>query len=474
MTPSFDPSELNRIFLCQREAFQTDPAPDAAKRRDRLDRLHRMITRHAGKIAKAISADFGHRPVEETRMLELLPLLAAIRHARGHLARWMKPRRLPTPWPMRPARNQILRQPLGVIGVIAPWNAPLLLSLGPAVGALAAGNRVMIKPSDQAPRFAAFLRDMVEAYFPEEEMAVLTGGVEMGRSFSALPFDHLLFSGSSATGRDVAAAAAGSLTPVTLELGGKSPAILDVSADFPKATRRLARGKLLNAGQTSVAPDYVLVPRGYEDHVVDLLRRAVGRLYPRIVGNPDYCTIATDSHFARLLALLEDARAKGAELIEINPGRETPDPAERRLFPTLVLGATGDMRLMQEEIFGPILPILPYDTIEEVGASLARCDRPQALYWFGSDAAHRDRVLAGTVSGAVAINDCVWQAGQDTVPLGGVGVSGHGAYHGEWGFCAFSKEKPVFTQARWSPLALLSPPYGPVFRTVAALIRRLG
>ncbi|MDR3440977.1 coniferyl aldehyde dehydrogenase [Telmatospirillum sp.] len=473
MNVAFDPSELNRIFQSQRAAFQADMAPDVGKRTDRLDRLLKMVSRHAGDMAKAISADFSHRSRHETELTEVLAVISAIRHAKKNLGHWMKARRLPTARAFRPAKNQLIRQPLGVVGVIAPWNYPLQLSLSPAVGALAAGNRVMIKPSDMTPRFAGLLREIVDRHFAEDELAVVTGGVDLAKAFVDLPFDHLLFTGSAEIGREVAQAAARNLTPVTLELGGKSPAIIDVSADLAAAARKLAYGKLLNAGQTCVAPDYVLVPRGYEDRLVAALRRAVGRLYPRMVDNPDYTSIANDRHLERLRSLLDDAEAKGAALTEINPGHETLDPMQRKMFPTLVLDATGEMRVMQEEIFGPILPILPYDSLDEVIDSLARCDRPLALYWFGSDQTNRDRILHGTVSGGVAINDCIWQVGQEAAPFGGVGASGHGAYHGETGFCTFSKEKPVFYQSRWSGLRLLTPPYGPLFSPITALLRRI-
>lgn len=465
--------DLRRLLQIQRQAYGEDMVPDRKRRTDRLDRLARMIEGHERAIANAISADFGQRSRNETQMMEILPVLAAIRNSKQHLGSWMQTRRLPTPRHFRPGQTRLIRQPLGVVGIVAPWNYPLQLSAGPAVGALAAGNRVMIKPSESTPRFAALFQDLTRRAFSVDELVVVDTDAETTQAFAALPFDHLLFTGSAPTGRLVAEAAARNLTPVTLELGGKSPAIIDPSANLAKAALRLAQGKLINAGQTCVAPDYALVPNGYEEHLVTLLRKAIGRLYPRVIANPDYTSIINERHFTRLKALLADAHAKGATIIEINPGRETADPSGRKLFPTLVLGATGEMRLMQEEIFGPILPILTYDDLGDVITGLGQCDRPLALYWFGEDHGQRERILQETISGGVTINDCLWHAGQENAPFGGVGASGTGAYHGEYGFRTFSKEKTVFLQGRRSGVSLLYPPYGITFRVVMAALRRM-
>ncbi|HXP98200.1 MAG TPA: coniferyl aldehyde dehydrogenase [Telmatospirillum sp.] len=464
---------LHRIFDIQRQAYLREIIPDQKRRTDRLERLAHLIERHEKDIGSAISADFGHRAPQETRLTEILPVIGAIRHAKRHLGRWMQTRRLRTAFHFRPARNLLIRQPLGVVGIVAPWNYPLQLSLGPAIGAIAAGNRVMIKPSELTPRFASLLQSLIAANFAEDELAVVPGDADLAKAFVALPFDHLLFTGSTLVGRQVAQTTGKNLTPTTLELGGKSPAIIDASANIARAARRIAQGKLLNAGQTCVAPDYVLVPRDAEDDFVTALRAAIGRLYPKMIDNPDYSCIINDLHFARLEALLDDARAKGATVITVNPGRESDDPNSRKFLPTLVLDATGEMRLMQEEIFGPILPILAYDDLTDVVAGLGQCDRPLALYWFGEDPDQRERILQGTISGGVAINDCIWHVGQEDAPFGGVGASGSGAYHGEHGFLTFSKEKAVFLQARHSGLRLLSPPYGLLFRIITAILRRI-
>ncbi|MBE0626904.1 MAG: coniferyl aldehyde dehydrogenase [Burkholderiales bacterium] len=457
----------------QRSAFAVQMNPDIAVRRDRLARLAAMGEKHAAQIAEAISADFGHRSAHETQMAELLVVGASVRHAQSHLKTWMKTRRVPTALHYRPGSNRLLRQPLGVVGIVAPWNYPYLLALGPAVAALAAGNRVMIKPSELVPGFCALLQRIVGEFFAADEMAVVTGDAQTGKSFTELPFDHLFFTGSTAVGKLVAQAAAKNLTPVTLELGGKSPAILDPSSDLAVAVPRLAFGKLLNAGQTCIAPDYAFVPNERIDAFVELMQRAVAQMYPRLAANPDYTSIVNERHFARLQGLLEDARAKGARIVAINPAGESFDPARRKQPPVLVLDVKPEMKLMQEEIFGPILPVLGYDRIDEAIAYVNRHDRPLALYWFGTDGASRDKVLEQTISGGVTLNDCIWHIAQEDQPFGGVGPSGMGSYHGEWGFRTFSKEKPVFIQPRLNGMFLMYPPFGKTFERMLALLKRI-
>lgn len=464
---------LFEILERQRAAFAAEMNPSIAVRQDRLDRLAAMNEKHGTRIIEAIGADFGHRSAHETRMAELVLMGATIRHARRHLKGWMRTRRVPTALHYLPASNRLMRQPLGVVGIVAPWNYPYQLSVTPAVAAIAAGNRVMIKPSELTPRFSELLQRIVGESFAEEEMAVVIGDAQTGKAFTELPFDHLFFTGSTAVGRMVAQAAAKNLTPVTLELGGKSPAILDPSSDLARVAPRLAFGKLLNAGQTCIAPDYAFVPNDRIDSFVEHMQRAVAEMYPRLAANPDYTSIVSDRHFARLQGLLEDARAKGARIVTINPAAETFDPARRKQPPVLVLGATPEMKLMQEEIFGPILPVLGYDRIEEAISYINRHDRPLALYWFGADSASRDKVLNQTISGGVTLNDCIWHIAQEDQPFGGVGASGTGSYHGEWGFRTFSKEKPVFTQPRLNGMFLMYPPYGKTFERMLALLRRI-
>jgi len=466
-------AELSELLQRQRTAFVGEMNPPIGVRQDRLARLASMNEKHAKQIVEAISADFGHRSPHETRMAELLIVGTAIRHARRHLKGWMKTRRVPTALHYLPASNRLMRQPLGVVGIVAPWNYPYQLSLTPAVAAIAAGNRVMIKPSEFTPRFSELLQRIVGESFAEEEIAVVIGDARTGKEFTELPFDHLFFTGSTAVGRMVALAAAKNLTPVTLELGGKSPAILDFSSDLAAVAPRLAFGKLLNAGQTCIAPDYAFVPNDRIDSFVEHMHRSVAKMYPRLAANPDYTSIVSDRHFARLQGLLEDAQAKGARIVTINPAAETFDPARRKLPPVLVLGATPEMKLMQEEIFGPILPVLGYDRIEEAISYINRHDRPLALYWFGTDSTSRDKVLSQTISGGVTLNDCIWHIAQEDQPFGGVGASGTGSYHGEWGFRTFSKEKPVFTQSRLNGMFLMYPPYGKTIERMLALLKRI-
>ena len=466
-------ARLYAILECQRSAFAGQMNPGIEVRRERLARLAAMGEKHAAQIVEAISADFGHRSSHETQMAELVLVGGTIRHAQRHLKAWMKPRRMPTALHYRPGSNRLMRQPLGVVGIVSPWNYPYQLALAPAVAAIAAGNRVMLKPSELTPRFSELLRQIVAESFAEDEMAVVTGDAQIGKVFTELPFDHLFFTGSTAVGRMVAQAAAKNLTPVTLELGGKSPAILDPSSDLATVAPRLAFGKLLNAGQTCIAPDYAFVPKDRIDAFVEHMHRAVSKLYPRLAANPDYSSIVSDRHYARLQALLEDAGARGARIVTINPAGESFDPAMRKQPPVLVLGATPEMKLMQEEIFGPILPVLAYERIEEAIAYIGRHDRPLALYWFGTDRANRDKVLGQTISGGVTINDCIWHIAQEDQPFGGVGASGSGSYHGEWGFRTFSKEKPVFIQPKLNGMFLMYPPFGKTFERMLALLKRI-
>ena len=363
-------------------------------------------------------------------------------------------------------------QPLGVVGIISPWNYPLQLTLAPLVGALAAGNRAMIKPSELVPQFSSMLAAAVSKHFDAAEVAVVEGGPAVSQAFAALPFDHLLFTGSARVGRLVAKAAAKNLTPITLELGGKSPAIIDRSADIAAAAHRIAIGKLLNAGQTCIAPDYVLCPRDAQDAFVTHYFKSVTALYGTDPHNPDYTSIITQPHYDRLESLLSDATAKGGR-IDMRVEDLSDWKALRKFPPCLVLSTKDEMRVRQEEIFGPILPVIPYDHADEAIAYVNGRDRPLALYWFGADRHARDRILRETISGGVTINDCLLHLAQEHQPFGGVGASGMGAYHGEWGFRTFSKEKPVFYRSRVSATVLLQPPYGRTFDRVLALLRRL-
>ncbi len=453
----------------QRAAFDADPAPSLALRRDRLQRLHALITAHADDVVQAIASDFGHRARQETLLADVFTVAASARHAMKHLRAWSRPRRVATQLHFLPASNRLLRQPLGVVGIVAPWNYPVNLAFTPAVGALAAGNRVMIKPSELTPATSALMSRLVAERFAPDEMLVVPGDADVGRAFTALPFDHLFFTGSTAVGRVVAQAAARQLVPCTLELGGKSPAIVDASCDLRTTAERLAFGKLFNAGQTCVAPDYVLAPRALVEPLAREVADAMRRLFPRIAGNADYTSIVADRHVARLQHLLADARERGARVIATHDDA----PTDRRLVPQLLLDVDDDMAVMKEEIFGPLLPFVPYDDVAGALAYVRAHDRPLALYWFGRDAAVRERVLSQSHAGGVTVNDCIWHLGQENQPFGGVGPSGTGAYHGEWGFRTFSKEKPVFSQAAFDGTRLFRPPYGATFDRLLGLLSRL-
>jgi coniferyl-aldehyde dehydrogenase len=463
---------MHSLFDRQRAAFALDMMPSYDTRIDRLDRLQAMTERIAPQLVKAISADFGHRPAQLTEVAELAIVLAGIRHSRRHLRHWMRSRRVATSLAYQPATCRITPQPLGVVGVVSPWNYPYQMAIAPAVAAIAAGNRVMIKPSEITPRTSQLIHDAVAQAFDAEELGLVLGDADVGRAFVQLPFDHLLFTGSTPVGRQVAMAAAANLTPVTLELGGKSPAILGADFDATRAADALVATKLFNAGQTCMAPDYVIVPRHRIDEFVAAVQASAQRMYPNALNNPDCTSIISERHLSRLQGLLDDARNRGATVVTLSAGEGGRLP--RMLAPALVLGVHEGMQLMQQEIFGPLLPVMAYDDLDEALAHVNAQPRPLALYWFGRDAAARERVLRETISGGVTVNDCMMHFTQEDLPFGGVGASGMGAYHGEVGFKTFSKDKPIFIQSRWSGVPLMYPPYGRVFRMMARLLRRIG
>jgi coniferyl-aldehyde dehydrogenase len=451
---------LQALFQAQRTAFERDSLPSLKVRRDRLDRLMQMTRQHAQGICDAISKDFGQRAWQETFMAELMVFEQRLNYTRRHLPRWMRMRRVGTQLQYGLARNRLLPQPLGVVGILSPWNYPFDLSLSPAIDALAAGNRVMIKPSELNPHFGPYLAEMVAQFFDPSELTVVLGDVPLAAAFSRLPFDHLLFTGSTAVGRVVAAAAAANLTPVTLELGGKSPVIIDDDCDLPAAAQRIAWGKLLNAGQTCIAPDYVLVADAQVEPLVQAILSAMQNQYPSLAQNPDYTSIISPRHWQRLQDMLADAQAQGAQLHVHHPAGEVFDPAARKMAPVIITGVRPSMRIAQEEIFGPILPIMACGDLDQVLAHVRQRDRPLALYWFGRNTQRRDRVLRETISGGVSINDCLLHVSQLSQPFGGVGPSGQGAHHGQWGFESCSKLKPIFIQSRWHGMGLVSAPYG--------------
>ena len=460
---------VNNLFDDQRAAFGRK-SPGYQNRVQALRALEAALLKRQSEIIRAISEDFGGRPAEETLALELFPTLGEIRYAIKHLKHWMGPRAVSLGWQFWPARARVEYQPLGVVGILAAWNYPLFLSLAPLAGALAAGNHVMLKPSELAPRTAELMRGMIAELYPPEYVTVVTGDADVAAEFSRLPFGHLLYTGSARVGKLVMKAAAENLTPVTLELGGKSPALIHTSYPLRRAVERILTGKLYNAGQTCVAPDFVLLPQERKDEFVSIARAQVARMYPRLVDNPDYTRILNARHYQRLQAMVEDARREGADLIEINPAAETCDSTNRVFPPTLLLNVPGETPVMQEEIFGPVLPIVPYRTMPEAIEYLNARPHPLALYYFDNDAARVREVLANTTAGGVTINDCVFHVGQPCLPFGGVGPSGMGHYHGFDGFETFSKKKGVFLQSRWTPLSLLHPPYGETARRLLKFI----
>jgi len=464
-------SELQVLFDAQRAAYLSEPFPEWPERARHLRTLQTLLNDNLDAIAAAINADFGNRPRQETLIGEVFGTRNGIRDALAHGRRWMRPQRRSVGLWLRPATAQVLPQPLGVVGIVVPWNYPLFLAAGPLIGALAAGNRVMLKMSEYAPGFAVLFQQLIARHFDANHITVVTGGPETAQAFSALPFDHLLFTGSTQVGRQVMRAASANLTPVTLELGGKSPALVAPGARFEAAVEAIMAGKLLNGGQTCVAPDYVLVERGRESEFIAAARRVTTRFYPDIGRNPDYTTLINSRHFERLSALADEAQTSGAQL---HPLTDTPaNPASRCFPPLCVTGAPDTIGVMQEEIFGPILPIVPYDTLEQALTYINARPRPLALYLFETRRAVIDMVMRRTIAGGVTLNDTLLHLTSDDLPFGGVGTSGMGAYHGREGFNTFSMMKPIFRQTRFNGRRLMFPPYGKTFdRLIRLMLKR--
>jgi coniferyl-aldehyde dehydrogenase len=475
--PEAQPSEnigLQLTLLCaaQRQAFLREGPPDYRKRLESLNKLLNLTLANEDRIADAISQDFGHRSHFETSLTEIFLVVAGIKHARRHLKQWMKPRRVPTRFYFWPGRSRIIPQPVGVVGIISPWNYPFYLSFSPVIAALAAGNRIVLKPSELTPRSSELFKEMVASAFPPNEFTVITGGKEVGQALSRTPLDHLFFTGSTTVGREVAIAAAHNLTPVTLELGGKSPAIVSNDYPIPRAAERIVIGKMINCGQTCIAPDYVFVPETRLQELIAAVRTATVKFYPSIERNPDYTSIINQRHSERLMGYLDQARQSAVEVLEINPANESVSQDLKKLPLYLVINPSEELKVMQEEIFGPILPILSYRSLDDAITYINSHPRPLALYWFGNDAASREQVLRQTISGGVTVNDTLWHICQENLPFGGVGHSGIGASHGIHGFKTFSKEKGVFYQAGQGA-TLLYPPFGKLARRTLSILRKL-
>ena len=457
-------SEMQRVLNIQKAAHIKDGPLSAEKRIEWLDRTIALVVGHKDAITDALREDFGNRSVHASLLTDVSGSIGPLKHAKAHLKTWMKREKrkvTPSLLGLFGARAYIEYQPKGTVGVISPWNFPFNLTFTPLAGIFAAGNRVMIKPSEFTPRSSELMARMFRGAFDESEVAVFTGGADVGAAFSKLAFDHLLFTGATSIATHVMRAAAENLVPTTLELGGKSPVILGESADVGLAAKRVMMGKTLNAGQICLAPDYVMVPKNKAREFVKAADGAVSAMFPTLKENPDYTSVINQRHYDRLMGYLDDARAKGAEIIELNPAKENfSQQPFHKIPPTIVLNPTDDMKIMKDEIFVPLLPVKTYESVDEAIGYVNDHARPLGLYYFGSDNAEEEKVLTRTTSGGVSVNDVVMHVSMEDLPFGGVGPSGMGSYHGVDGFKTFSHAKAVFKQAKSDITAMMRPPYG--------------
>jgi coniferyl-aldehyde dehydrogenase len=461
-------SRIGQVFAKQRAASRQDGYPDLGKRLQNLEKLEKILLENQPAIADAINADFGNRSPQETLLLEVYGLLGGIGHNRKRLKKWMKPKKRHVGLAYLGAKNTVIPQPKGVVGVVAPWNYPLFLALSPCISALAAGNRCIVKMASNSQTLCRLMDKLVSEVFDQDTLAIIPA--VSAREFTHRPWDHLVFTGSPAVGKIVMATAAKYLTPVTLELGGKSPTIIAEDCDLKMAAERLLFGKFLNAGQTCVAPDYLFVPRNRVTEFVELAKEIVSTRYPSSASK-DFTSVIDDKAFARLTAVLQDASDKGAEAVNLL-GADQPNPDTRKIPPHLVLNPNDDMQIMQDEIFGPLLPIKAYDDLDEVIDYINRNERPLALYLYSNDKAAQDKVIHNTLSGGVCLNDGMLHVAQHDMPFGGIGNSGMGHYHGEEGFNEFSKLRPVFKQAKKSGILALAPPYGATFEKMTKFMSK--
>ena len=456
-TQSPDKFSLPEQLVRLKQACQAQPMPSLAQRRSRLTALKSALLAHKQALCDALALDYGQRSDYDSLVADILPCVMQINYSLKRLKGWMKPVRRHPGLLLAPARVEMHYQPLGVVGIMVPWNFPVMLSLGPLIGAIAAGNRAMIKLSEFTPHTNAALRTLLEAVFDDDEVVLIEGDAGLAAAFSTLPFDHLLFTGSTAVGRQVMAAAAPQLTPLTLELGGKSPCLIAPDMPLALAVERMIFGKSLNAGQICVAPDYVLLPRGQEQGFIEAYQTHFRRLYPKGLDSPDYGSIINAAQYERLTAWLAEAKQAGAQAHPCaSPAR---DDGARRLVPHLLTEVPGHCQLMQQEIFGPLLPLVPYDSIDEALAYIAARPRPLACYLMSLDPALQSRLIRETHAGGMAINECLFQVAADDAPFGGIGPSGMGHYHGHEGFLTFSKAKTVLRRGRFSAGTLIHPPY---------------
>jgi coniferyl-aldehyde dehydrogenase len=464
------------ILARQKAAHIREGAPSQAVRTDRLNRCVALLVEHGEELVEALNVDFGARSKDASRFTDISGSIGPLKFARDSLRKWMRTekRKVEAPLGLFGAKAEVRFQPKGVIGIISPWNFPVNLTFAPLAGVLAAGNRAMIKPSELTPATSDAMLRLFDLYFDEDEIAVITGGPDVGGAFAGLAFDHLVFTGGTSIAYHVMRAAAENLTPLTLELGGKSPVIVGKGADMTKTAARVMAGKTLNAGQICLAPDYLMVEEGSRDAFVQAATGAVAKMFPTIKDNPDYTAIINQRHYDRIRGLVDDAKAKGAKIVEINPANEDFTQQEhRRIPPTLVLDATDDMKIMQDEIFGPVMPVKTVKSVDDAIAYVNAHPRPLGLYYFGEDDAEQEKVLNSTTSGGVTINDVIFHVAQEDLPFGGVGPAGMGAYHGRDGFYEFSHKKAVFKQMKAELLAMTRPPYSDAFRkTVNGRIKK--
>jgi coniferyl-aldehyde dehydrogenase len=459
-------NEAQRVFALQREAYLRHPYPTYEERRANLDKLERILVDNASAIAEAINADFGHRAYEETMMAELFTSVDGIRDVRKKLRKWMRPQRRHVSVLFATGRNRVIPQPKGVVGVVSPWNYPLFLTWSPLTSILAAGNRAMVKMASNSQHLCRLLAEKCREVFPEDTLAILPG--VRAQDFSSLPYDHIIFTGSADAGRTVMRSAAENLTPVTLELGGKSPTIICDDFDVDEAASRILYAKFLNAGQTCLAPDYLFVPEGKRDQFVAAAQRILPQRYPD-TNQSSYTSVIDEKSYRRLRTTLEDARQRGAQVVPLVPNMDFNDQL-RKIPPHLVLDVSDNMIIMREEIFGPLLPIKTYRSLDEVISYVTGRDRPLGFYVFTNDKATEEKLIYSTISGGVTVNNCMLHVAQHDMPFGGVGASGMGHYHGREGFFEFSKLRPVFTNPRLSLLHLFYPPYKNMHRRMLDLM----
>ena len=462
-------NEMHRVLELQKSLNIKEGAPDLELRKDRLDRVIAMVGKYDKHIVKAVNEDFGNRDPVMSATTEVASVIGPMEHAKKNLRKWMKTEKrkaaiapLGSALSLLGAKAEVRYQPKGVVGAISPWNFPMNLALAPLAGILSAGNRVMHKPSELTPATSDLLKEMIEEYFDEAEMAVFVGDAEVGAAFSGLAFDHMIFTGGTSIAKHVMKAASENLVPLTLELGGKSPVIVGKNAKIKDTAQRVMQGKTMNAGQICLAPDYALVPEEKVEEFVKASVEVTSEMYPDMKDNDDFTSIINQRHFDRIQGYIEDAKEKGAEVVEINPSNEDfNQQPHHKIPPTIVLNPSDDMKIMQEEIFGPVLPVKTYKEVNEPVNYINSKDRPLGLYYFGEDNTEKEFVLENTTSGGVTVNDVISHIQMEDLPFGGVGPSGMGSYHGYDGFKEFSHAKAVYKQSKLNlmKLAGLVPPY---------------